>query len=42
MTARTYDLTIVGLADGDRSMQQQIEEFLFESGRPVLLRRSAG
>lgn len=37
MTARTYDLTMVGLADGDRSMQQQIEEFLFESGRPVLL-----
>lgn len=37
ITARAYDLTIVGLPDRDSSVQQHLEEFLFDSGRPVVV-----
>lgn len=36
-TARTHDLSIVGLAEGDGDARRTVEDLVFGSGRPVLV-----
>jgi nucleotide-binding universal stress UspA family protein len=37
MTARTHDLSILGMIDHDAGLRRLAEELLFDSGRPVLV-----
>lgn len=37
LTARTHDVSIVGLAEGDDDARRTVEDLVFGSGRPVLV-----